>query len=288
MPLPEITARPTPRSHPALVPTQWSASTHQRLIDCPYRFFAADTLRLKPPEEITEALSKADYGSLVHRIIQAFNSDVKGLPGPWQGTLDATRRDAAQELLRHISLNIFTEAMTENFEARSWYQQWSAVLPKYLDWEMTRRKEWPAREAEVKVEQALTDTLSIGGRIDRVDRNSSGAALLDYKTGNPPSAQQVQEGEAVQLPSYALAVADVTRLDYLQIKKDAVKPATCADSEVLETLLPALRERLLILDARLQQQASLPAWGDDSTCKWCEFDGICRRDMWRQQEAGND
>ncbi len=287
-PLPAITTRPAPQTRPALVPTHWSASTHQRLIDCPYRFFAADTLRLKPPEEITEALSKADYGSLVHHIIQAFNSDVNGLPGPWQGTLDNTRRDAAQELLRHISLNVFTEAMTENFEARSWYKQWSAVLTKYLDWEITRRTAWPEREAEVKVEQMLSDTLCIGGRIDRLDRNRESTALLDYKTGRPPSTQQVHEGEAVQLPSYALAVADVTRLDYLKIEKDAVKPATCADNEVLETLLPALRERLLTLDTGLQQQAPLPAWGDDTTCAWCEFDGICRRDMWRQQGPDYD
>jgi len=288
MPLPETTTRPAPRARPAMLPTQWSASTHQRLIDCPYRFFAADTLRLKPAEEITEALSKADYGSLVHRIIQAFNSDVHGLPGPWQGALDDTRRDDAQALLIHISLNVFTDAMTESFEARSWHKQWRAVLSQYLDWEIIRRKEWPTREAEVEVGQALTDTLHIGGRIDRLDRGKAGTALLDYKTGTPPSDQQVQEGEAVQLPSYALAITDVTQLDYLKIEKESVKPVTCADSEILSALLSSLRERLLTLEAGLQQQASLPAWGDDSTCKWCEFDGICRRNMWQQQAPDCD
>ena len=285
MPLPNTTTRPAPLSDPALLPAQWSASTHQRLIDCPYRFFAADTLRLKPPEEITEALSKADYGSLVHRIIQAFNSDVPGLPGPWQGALDATRREDALELLKLISLNVFTDAMRESFEARSWHQQWSAVLAKYLDWEIRRRTEWPRHEAEVPVEKTLTGTLRVGGRIDRLDHNDEGAALLDYKTGKPPSAQHVQEGEAVQLPSYALTVPDVRQLDYLKIEKDDVKPASCADAGTLETLLPALRERLETLDTRLHEHAPLPAWGDNATCTYCEFDGVCRRAIWRQLES---
>ncbi len=287
-PLPGTTRRPAPAADPALLPTQWSASTHQRLVDCPYRFFAADALRLKPPEEITEALSKADYGSLVHRIIQAFNSNIRELPGPWQGPLDTARRDDALALLKLISLNVFNPAMRESFEARSWYRQWCAVMPAYLDWEIDRRSVWPQRETEISVELNLTDTLRVGGRIDRLDRNREGAALLDYKTGTPPSPQQVQDGEAVQLPSYALAVDDVTRLDCLKIDKAAVKPVSCADSETLETLLPALRERLLALDSALHQHAPLPAWGDEASCRWCEFDGVCRRAMWQQQEADDD
>ncbi|TCK18905.1 ATP-dependent helicase/nuclease subunit B [Thiogranum longum] len=287
-PLPHITLPPAPPSRPALLPDRWSASTHQRIIDCPYRFFAADALRLKPAEEITEALSKADYGSLVHRIIQAFNSDVDGLPGPWQGSIDESRRDDAQALLKHISLNVFTDAMTENFEARSWYIQWSSVLSEYLDWEIKRREAWPWHESEINVGKSLTDTLKIGGRIDRLDRNSSAVALVDYKTGATPSAQQVQDGEAVQLPSYALAVNDVIQLDYLKIGKDTIKPTTCADRETLGALLPALLQRLLTLDTSLQQQAALPAWGDDKTCNWCEFDGLCRRGMWQRKAPEDD
>ena len=286
--LPPLTRPPAPRARPALLPEYWSASTHQHIIDCPYRFFAADTLRLKPAEEITEALGKADYGSLVHRIIQAFNDDVEGLPGPWQGTLDASRRDAALELLRHISLNVFTGAMTENFEARGWYLQWDRVLEQYLDWEIGRRQNWPWRESEVRVERVLTDTLRIGGRIDRLDRGNTGVALLDYKTGSTPTPQDVQEGEAVQLPSYAMAVEDVIQLDYLKIDKDSIRPSTCADREILDQLLPALQQRLIALDDSLQQQAGLPAQGDDNTCQWCEFDGICRRDMWQQAEPEHD
>ncbi|VAW75798.1 hypothetical protein MNBD_GAMMA15-2489 [hydrothermal vent metagenome] len=286
--LPETSTRPAPPASPALLPAKWSASTHQRIIDCPYRFYAADTLRLKPPEEITEALSKADYGSLVHRIIQAFNSNVDDLPGPWQGTLEKEQREDAMELLKLISLNVFTDGMRENFEARSWYQQWSRVLPEYLNWEISRRTEWPEHEAEVNVREALTGSLEIGGRIDRLDRNVAGVALVDYKTGKPPTEQQVQEGEAVQLPSYALAVDGVIQLGYLKIEKDTVKPATCADAENLENLLPVLRERLLGLDSALHQHAPLPAWGDNKVCQYCEFDGICRRAMWQQQGTDCD
>jgi hypothetical protein len=41
------------------------------------------------------------------------------------------------------------------------------------------------------------------------------------------------------------------------------------------------------LDRALQQQAALPAWGDATVCGYCEFSGLCRREMWLHGESGN-
>ena len=288
LPLPATVTRPAPRAEAGLLPEHWSASTHQHIIDCPYRFFAADTLRLKPPEEISEALGKADYGALVHRILQAFTQEVKGLPGPWKGALNEAHRESALQLLKQISETVFRPAIRDNFEARGWYIQWQAIMPAWLDWEIGRRAEWPRRESEVDVSRALNEHLRIGGRIDRLDRNASGAALLDYKTGSAPRADAVASGEAVQLPGYALAVDDVVQLDYLVLGRGKVDPSTCADAELLDTLLPALRDRLLALDEKLRAGSPLPAWGDAATCRWCEFSGLCRREHWPGEDDPHD
>lgn len=280
-PLPPRQQHPRPTPPARLLPRSWSASTHQRLIDCPYRFFAADTLALKPMDEIREALSKADYGSLVHRVLEAFTGPVRGLPGPWTGPLQEGQREAALGLLRKISRAVFAEAIEENFEARSWRDQWLAILPDYVDWEIERRRQWQLRNAELQAERVLSPTLTLRGRIDRVDQRDGRLALLDYKTGQAPRPQDVLAGEAVQLPSYALLLdAPVEQLDYLQFRRDGLRPGSCASGEDVLPLLHAIGERMVELDEALRGGATLPAWGDAGVCRHCEFSVLCRREAW--------
>ncbi len=281
--LPQLESRPAPKAPASERSANWSAYTHQRLIDCPYRYFAADLLRLKPQDEIREALSKSAYGSLVHRVVQAFHSDVPGLPGPWSGPLSETQRDQALALLQEISEAVFAEAVEDNFQARSWLKQWLTVLSSYLDWEIERQKDWTLRRVEMKAERTISPQLRINGRIDRVDQCSGALAVVDYKTGKLPGADAVLNGEAVQLPSYALLLETrMAQLNYLEFGKERVKEQLCAGAEELQQLLPALEARMVELDQALRQQAALPAWGDVKVCSYCEFSGLCRREMWAQ------
>jgi ATP-dependent helicase/nuclease subunit B len=280
-PLPAAAQRSAPRAPLALQPRSWSAYTHQRMIDCPYRFFAADMLGLKPQEEIREALSKSDYGSLIHRVLQAFHSDVNHLPGPWSAPLDADNRAAALRLLRQISEAVFADAVRDNFQARSWLHQWLNCLPDYLDWLSKRERNWQLRAVEVQAERNFSKHLRLKGRIDRVDQRAGRLAVVDYKTGTPPATDDVLLGEAVQLPSYALLLGtDVEQLEYLQIASTTVIPTVCAQGEDLQVLLQHIVDRIGAIDQALQQQAELPAWGDDKVCGYCEFSGLCRRDTW--------
>ena len=286
--LPQATLRPAPRPPAPVHPKTWSAYTHQRLIDCPYRYFCADTLRLKPQEEIREALSKSDYGSLVHRVIQAFHSKVARLPGPWSGALNETQRARALALLQRISEAVFADAVKDNFQARGWLKQWLTVLPSYLDWEIERQKNWTLRQVEVKADRRISSRLRLSGRIDRLDQCSGALAVVDYKTGKAPKSDEVSTGEAVQLSSYALLLhAPIAELNYLEIGRDRVNPQLCADSDSLRLLLPALEARMIELDRDMQQSAALPAWGDTRVCAYCEFSGLCRRDMWLQGDSGD-
>ena len=287
--LPHLQTSPAPRTAASMQPHSWSVYTHQRLIDCPYRYFAADALGLKPQDEIREALSKSDYGSLVHRIVQAFHSNVEWLPGPWSGELDESRRDQAKRLLEKISQAVFREAVKDNFQARSWLKQWLTVLPDYLDWEIKRQRQWQLRSVELSAERDVSPQLRMRGRIDRVEQASGATAIVDYKTGKPPASDAVLSGEAVQLSSYALLLdAPVTRIDYLEFSKDRARQHTCAEGEELQQLLHAVGQRLTQLDAALQQSAALPAWGDPKVCGYCEFTGICRRDMWLHGDGDDD
>lgn len=281
------------------LPQTWSAGRHQRLVDCPYRFFAADGLALAPLEEIREALQKNDYGELVHRALEAFHCGVGRLPGPWRGPLGADRRQAAIGLLEDISRRLFARAQRENFLARGWLRQWLEQIPAYIDWQMARQHDWQVEACEQALERELAPGVRLRGRLDRVDRpaglrDAAGLAdgpraIVDYKTGQVPKQDDVESGEAVQLPGYALLRdGETRRVEYLQLGSRGINGKVALEGEALQRIKTRVAQRLCTLAGELRQGAALPAWGDDATCRYCEFSGLCRRDAWQGEVLSDD
>ena len=141
-PLPARREMPRPPAPVDLLPDSLSVGRAQTLIDCPYRFFAAECLDLQPPEEIVEALQKADYGERVHLCLQAFHSDVAGLPGPFSEPLTAANRDQAVALLETIARQVFARDLEDNFLHRGWLHRWLGIIPDYVDWQLKRGADW--------------------------------------------------------------------------------------------------------------------------------------------------
>ena len=281
--LPPSPQRPAPPLPPALQPHTLSASGYQQLINCPYQFFAARGLGLAPPEIIREALEKADYGERVHRCLQAFHTGVPGLPGPCATPLTPASRADAAALLERISRQVFAEDLEDNFLHRAWLERWLAVVPAYVDWQLAReREQWRVDQAELELRRDdYLPGLALKGRIDRIDTTTGGRAVLDYKTGAVPRADAVQEGEAVQLPFYAMLLADgISEVQYVAIERERVITRDHLEGERLETLRQANDERLRSVMADICAGAGLPAWGDAETCGYCTMSGICRRAMW--------
>jgi ATP-dependent helicase/nuclease subunit B len=276
---------PRPRAPADLIPTAFSANRHQRLMDCPYRFFAADCLGLKAPEEITEALQKSDYGERVHLCLQAFHDHVPGLPGPFRGPITEPDRDQAIELLTAITRSVFKQDLEDNFLHRGWQQRWMRAIPAYVDWQILRNAQWRVAATETSEARPLTETLTLKGRIDRLDHGGDGYGIIDYKTGASPSQAEVEQGEAVQLPSYALLKDRTVRVEYLGLgRNDQVRSGACLEGEALEELTGAVRERLIGAHAELRDGAPLPAWGAPGICRYCEMQGLCRRPAWEETQ----
>lgn len=273
-PLPTVTQQPAPVLPNALIPKTISASAHQMLILCPYRFFAARGLKLKPRETIAEQLSKRDYGNLVHQCLQVFHRKGK--------YLSAIGKDKAINTLTKISVQIFSEILEADYSHQTWWQTWEALIPAYVDWQLDREKYWRVKQTETKVQKQLgRSNILLEGRIDRLDENADGFSLIDYKTGGIHRKENVEKGEDVQLASYALLVENVHEILYLHIDRSkGVKPEAKITSETLEALIPDLEKRLDDILQSIQDGQPLPAWGDEKTCKYCEFSGLCRRDSW--------
>jgi ATP-dependent helicase/nuclease subunit B len=279
----------------ALLPDAISASRYQRLVDCPYLFFAADCLGLKAAEHIRLTLEKSDYGQRVHRILQAFHSDIAGLPGPFTAPLADTNREQARHCLEDISRAVFAEDLEDNALHRGWLHQWLDLIPAYLDWQQQRQHEWLPLRLEITSEVVMKGppSLTLTGRIDRVDGHVAGMtdgdgmarAIIDYKTGRPPKEDDIISGEAVQLPFYALLQPEhLQQIEYLQLGRLQDRPqartALCLDGETLHWLREQHQHRLLLMFAALEKHQPLPAWGDEHTCDWCDMSGLCRRQIW--------
>ncbi|HEX9802127.1 MAG TPA: PD-(D/E)XK nuclease family protein [Gammaproteobacteria bacterium] len=284
-PLPPPDCMPAPAPGPALLPQSYSASAYQQLIDCPYQFYAARCLSLAPPEAVREALEKSDYGERVHRCLQAFHGDVPELPGPFSGRLTAARRDEAESLLRRISQAVFAADLEDNFLHRGWLQRWLDKIPLYLDWQMEREERWRVAAVEQKATQsALLPGITLQGRLDRIDSDGPQHAIVDYKTGHIPRVEEVECGEAVQLPFYALLAGDemaVNEVSYLALDQEKVTNKVTLEDEALQELSQGVGERLAAVVSELQAGGRLPAWGDEKSCGFCPMAGVCRRQAWQ-------
>lgn len=283
--LPAPQPQPRPSIPAQAIPATISASDYQLIMDCPYHFYTARCLKLAAPEVIREELAKADYGQRVHRCLEAFHSGVPGLPGPFQQQLTESNRQQAIELMNDIAAQHFADDLASNFAHRAWLQLWQAIIPEYIDWQVRRETEWQVKQTELQCENAFNTTVKIKGRLDRIDRSGERLAIVDYKTGRVASNKEVENGEAVQLPFYAmLSKANqqpVSRVEYLKLDRPGnVGSAATLAGEQLEEMMALTEQRLQFVMQQLQNGEGLPAWVDEQKCGWCEMQTICRRQVW--------
>ena len=282
-PLPGRKSYPMPRVAKRLIPDTITATSHQQLINCPYQFFAAQCLALAAPEPVTEKLQKSDYGNRVHRILQAFHDDVPKLPGPFKGPLTEQNRDQARALLEDISAAVFARDLEDNFLHRGWLRRWQALIPDYIDWQIRHAGEWEVRAVEIKaLKEDLSPLFKIKGRLDRVDAGPEGLGIIDYKTGAVPDQADIEHGEAVQLPFYALLLdTPVARVEYLCLDKSRMSQRRYAAGNTLSALRDNTAQRLTRLMTSIHEGAAMPAWGDEHTCEHCRMSGLCRKQAWQ-------
>ena len=274
---PLATTMAAPAAPIGLLPARVSVSGYASLVACPYRFFARHVLGLGEMDEVSEEMGKADFGELVHRVLERFHARhplISGLP-------------EAQALadLQACVAEVFAPAIEENFLALGWRLRWEKRLPAYLDWQRAQEAagwRWDAAELRVKRALALPDGASVElyGRIDRIDRNlddSIGAALIDYKTQTAKVIRDRLQDD-VQLPVYALMHGSAAQAAYVALDDETVAAVASGKSErELTDAAAAQGLRLIQSFAALRAGAGLPAHGADSVCQWCEMSGLCRK-----------
>jgi ATP-dependent helicase/nuclease subunit B len=284
--LPTVPARPAPTTSEQLVPHTISASGHQRLINCPYQYFAADILALKPSDEISEELQKSDYGERVHKILQAFHQQVKNLPAPFAEPVTQNNRDAAIAHLSDISQRVFAQDQQDNLLHRSWQHRWQTHIPAYIDWQIKQQQHSRVIATEQHYDVDLNEDLNVYGRLDRIDQPDTNdhSVIIDYKTGGSAQQNDVDTGEDVQLITYAMLDQKVDQVMYLSLDESngEVKTRAQLTGDELQQLRADSEQRLQEIFSLLNSAHPLTAWGDEASCQYCHFAGLCRRNIWNR------
>jgi len=263
-----------------ITPRDISASRHQRLIDCPYKFFAADILKLKPLEQISHELMKSEYGENVHLILHAFHQQCPGLPAPFPNKLTQQNKQNALAHIENLSIQVFETHIEDSIQHRGWLERWMQTAEAYIDWQIDRQKTWDIYRLEQQAEHNLDNDINLVGRLDRIDKHNGEFSIIDYKTGASPRQQDIDNAENIQLTSYASLMEDVCNVIYLKLDKGEVKQTGVVEGETLQEIKTDTLQRLQTVISQIKSSTPLPAWGDTQTCNYCEMSGLCRKQMW--------
>lgn len=277
--------RPVATAADAL-PAAVSASAVEALRSCPYRFFSRSVLRLGEAEELEQDPGKRDYGSLLHAVLQRFHD----------GRITGQAR--ADEQARMIALGdeVAAEQGLEGPAMLPFRAGMPAFAERYLDWQLARDADgWRYRAGEVVRDgvDAGIPTLTLRGRIDRIDVDRGGALqLFDYKTGSAASLKEKVRValEDTQLAFYAAQILLTepagTSLTAAYVALDDRKEIVELTHKDVGRSARTLIEGLSADWARLRRGEPLRALGEGESCAHCEARGLCRRDHWWDAEDG--
>jgi ATP-dependent helicase/nuclease subunit B len=181
--------RPEPNPPREQRPDSISVTAVDRLKADPFAFYAQAILKLRALDPVDADHTAAWKGTAVHKVFQDWLQ---------RDDCDPDKlRPRAEELLRDGAIHPMLRAL------------WAPRLLEAIDWiaDVERRNRSEGRRplvAEAKGAAPLAG-ITVHGRADRIDRLAdNGRAIIDYKTGAPPTLKAVGAGFALQLGLLAL------------------------------------------------------------------------------------
>jgi ATP-dependent helicase/nuclease subunit B len=185
--------QPMPRPPRAARPLKLSVTAIEDWLRDPYTIYAKHILKLAPLDPVDMPLSTADRGAAIHDALGEFTEAfAKALP------------DEPAAVLRKIGEKHFAPLMSRPEARALWWPRFLRIAVWFTDWELGRRGNVLSVDAEVRGEISIPledgRTFFLSARADRIERRSDRTfAILDYKTGQPPTGKQVRMGLSPQL-----------------------------------------------------------------------------------------
>ena len=250
----------------------FSASQLTQLGQCPFKWFSARLLKLKELSEAELDLGAAVRGNLYHRCLELSLEQIK--------TADDLAKFNQEQLAK-----AFTKAEAELNLIQ--LPGWSAQRQEHLNLLALNlaTAEFLPNQREVIARETKFSTqwygLNIKGRVDRIDRTTTGLTVIDYKTsGVIPAGVKDATGKAnldIQLAVYQDAIAKkypgeaIDDAAYYSVTKQKTISRPQKDAESLATFAEQVKTHL--------EQGHYPVAPDvdRKACRYCDYDLVCRQ-----------
>lgn len=291
----DLRPAPPPRPVPPVAARRldsFSPSRVAKLIRDPYSDFASYILRLKPLRSVNEDIDARDRGTAIHLAVEIFE----------KGESNQTIDELIVESLKASG------AAPELIELEK--PLWARAGDAYLRW--LRAREPLRAGVATEVTAGITFSSSLGqvrleAKADRVEKLKDGSlAIIDFKTGKPKTASQVESGLEPQLALEAAIAAEASfghvgpgrtsELIYFQmalsgetLKEKNGKPLAFENGATMDVAGNALDG----LKSLIEQYAD-PAQPYYSIIRrefaWSEsdYDRLARRAEWTVDEGGEE
>ena len=270
-----------------------SVSRVDRYLDCPFRFYASEVLKLEEEPEDEDLRTPLERGRFLHEIFETFFRE-------WQAAGRGRIRPADVPAARQQLIDVCERALaglppTEAALERARLLGSAAgagIIDRVLSLEASRDDEVRERLIEFPVEGPLRFRSASGGervialnaKVDRVDvLGDGGFRLIDYKSKFTPDVKR-----KVQLPIYATGVRqrlsaargrDVPAREalYLSFEGDRAVVPLKVKGVTLDEVIAGAEDRFLeALDA-IAAGHFPPRPVPRSLCNTCPYDTVCRK-----------
>lgn len=210
----------------------FSASALERFATCPFAFFVSDVLGLAEWAAAEAGLGSLAVGAVWHEVLAVFLARHRG------SCLLSTEREAyIGELGKILRESVARRELTGRIVTDAWWkfelprmeaalaewlgseitlQQLEHSLPEYLEWSFGSEPgpgSDPASTARPLILGSTDRPVLLQGKIDRIDRAETAYRIIDYKTGRPPRAKEIEAGLRLQAPLYMLAAESLLGLE---------------------------------------------------------------------------
>ncbi len=288
---------PRPMPPVASRPRKLSVTRIEKWMQDPYSIYAAYILKLKTLDPLDADPGAADKGTIIHDALEGFMAKYP----------DRLPHNAAAELIR-IGDEKFESYLDRPLVRAFWWPRFIHVAEWFVETEKSRRLSSKTVGTEITGQKDFDlpgGVFTLTAKADRIDRLGDGSySIIDYKTGQSPTARKIYAGYAPQLPLEGLMATGgnfkglppgpVSDLSYWQLKggEDVAKITSFNEnarnkmdiSAVIKASFDGLVELVNIFDRPDTAYLNNPR---PDNLGYGEYDHLARTKEWQGSDLGD-